>query len=215
MNRNFIVLAKGKKKEYHRLLQIIFTIFFILMAVLITVVASCSEGSTMSPTSTPSKIELQRYFSEVKPLVESHEQMMSMVLDTHNEALKLISEPSPMKAVHNLTKEEIAESIRRSATPDRMINEMTKYLLQLSSDATDFAVLSPPNEARAYHSLVERSLIKSRAALEGWLNFWNLVKKSNKYDAAILGQAIRHYQDAVEFRSQASKEMEKVMETLK
>jgi len=190
-------------------------IVFILMGTLSTGVASCSDNSTTPTTSTPSKIELQRYFSEVRPMVERHEQMMSMVVDTHTEALKLISEPSPMRALSNMTSEEIVKSLNRSNTPNRMTNEITKYLFQLSSDAADFAVLSPPNEARAYHSLIERSLIKSKAALESWLNFWNLVKKSNKRDAAILEQANRHYQDAVEFRLQASKEMGNVMETLK
>ncbi len=195
--------------------QKLFIIIIIIIGALSIGVASCSDDSATPTTSTPSKIELQRYFSEARPIVERHEQMMSTVVDTHTDAQKLISEPIPMKAVSNLTTEEIGNSIKRSAAPDGMINVITKYLFQLSSDAADFAVLSPPSEARAYHSLVERSLIKSRAALESWLNFWNLVKKSNKQDAAILEQANRHFQDAVEFRSQASKEMEKVMETLK
>ena len=205
---------KLRKEEAHKV-KTGCAIVFILIATLITGVAGCSGKSTMTPTSTPAKVEVERYFSKVRPIVESHEQMMSKVVDTHTEALKLISGPSEIRAVAGMTKEEILRSFQASSAPDRMINEITKCLYQLSSDATDLAVLSPPNEAQAYHSLVERSLLKSRAALESWLYFWMLLEQHKKSDAAILEQANRHYQDAVEFRLQASKEMKNVMETLR
>jgi len=181
----------------------------ILGSSLLLVTTSCFNPTVVTTTEPQTSLELEKYFSEATFIIDRYEQAMSHVVDANDAVIKLISEPVPMQGVSNMTAEEILKSFQRAAVPGSMTDMITKTLFQLRSDSADFAVLLPPTKARDYHSLIERSLIKSMAALESWLNFWNSVKKSNRFDSAILEQGNRHYHDAVEFLSQALLEMNK------
>lgn len=194
----FIALCKACNKLAETMKRYNASIMVVLILVLVLLVA-CTGTIRVSPAEEQSTQELEAYLESSSPILKQHVE----TTETTNQANRAF-----VTAVSSRSESEILETLRD------YVDTLAWGLKRTDSDLLDYKKLTPPPEARTYHSLMIEILIKEQTALGDTLSYYSSVLRYGTGDAITLDRANQLFLEAQKLNLQAQYELRDLLERL-
>ncbi len=169
---------------------------FILILATILVLTS---GLAISCGQKQSTAELEAYFEESRPLMKQHVETTENTNQANRAFLTAVSSGNEMEVIKALT---------------TYVDTLEWALSRTDSVLLNFKKLTPPPEARTYHSLTIESLIKEQAGLGNMLSYYSSVLHYGFGDDEILDRANQQFLEAQKLNLEAQYELQDLMEKI-
>ena len=170
-----------------------------LILILVAILALAS-GLWVGCGQKQSTAELKAYLNKASPIMQRHVETTETANQENRTFVAAVSSGNQVKVLKALTK---------------YVDTLDWALGRTDSVLLDFKKLTPPPEARTFHSLMIESLIKEQAGLGDMLSYYSSVLRYGFGDDEALNNANTLMLEAQKIWLQAQYELQDLMQKLK